>query len=206
MSESISDLQVKFGLTREQVESFFVATTKFANESLAALVAQEPSGPRIKPDSGYKHVGDGYLREVVDVRSLITICDRLIARINEVDIPFDTIVFRGMSGGLVAPTVAMMLGKELLLVRKPKDSHSTHILQGNYNVHRYIIIDDFVATSNTVRTIIRTLDERLPHETVPVALFLYNERFNWEDSEQTYEGHRIPVRPIQPIEEIPSMF
>src|SRR4051812_10409313 len=56
---------------------------------------------------------------------------------------FDAIAFRGLSGALFAPTVAMKMGKTLIAVRKKSTIHSSRIVEGDYNARRYIILDDF---------------------------------------------------------------
>lgn len=68
---------------------------------------------------------------------------------------FDTIAFRGMSGALTAPTLAMRLKKQMILVRKDgDDSHTYDRVEGNRASLRYIIVDDFVSTGKTRNTII----------------------------------------------------
>jgi adenine/guanine phosphoribosyltransferase-like PRPP-binding protein len=68
---------------------------------------------------------------------------------------FDTIAFRGMSGALLAPPIALALKKELILVRKDSDdSHTFHTVEGNCNAKRYVIVDDFVYSGKTKRAII----------------------------------------------------
>lgn len=66
---------------------------------------------------------------------------------------FDTIAFRGMSGALVAPTVALRLRKELIMVRKGEPSHARYEVEGNAAAKRVLIVDDFVSTGDTVREI-----------------------------------------------------
>lgn len=76
---------------------------------------------------------------------------------------FDTIAFRGMSGALCAPTLAMRLKKQLILVRKPEDStHDRQDVEGFKGAKRYIIVDDFVCTGNTKRAIIKAVKEFTP--------------------------------------------
>ena len=63
---------------------------------------------------------------------------------------FDTVAFTGMSGALVAPQVADILDKQMLLVRKPRDkSHGTLIeTAATYPppmaTPKILIIDDFL--------------------------------------------------------------
>jgi hypoxanthine phosphoribosyltransferase len=68
---------------------------------------------------------------------------------------FDTIAFRGMSGCLVAPTLAYVLNKYMIMIRKDNEkSHSSFKVEGNVNARRVLIVDDFVSTGETVQIII----------------------------------------------------
>jgi len=63
---------------------------------------------------------------------------------------FDSIAFRGMSGAIVAPLVAMKLKKNLLMVRKSGiTSHSGNKVEGFSKSKRYIIVDDFIESGET---------------------------------------------------------
>lgn len=76
---------------------------------------------------------------------------------------FDSLAFRGMSGAVIAPTVAIALQKELLLVRKPDESaHSYHDVEGNVSSRKYIIIDDFIASGETAQAIRRAIRSFAP--------------------------------------------
>lgn len=68
---------------------------------------------------------------------------------------FDTIAVRGVSGLLLGPGVAMVMGKSLIVVRKhEEDRHSPHICEGDRGTKRYVIVDDFMDTGATVEAII----------------------------------------------------
>ena len=63
----------------------------------------------------------------------------LVAGIKESGIECDAIAFRGMSGALVGPMVALELGKEFIMVRKRNaNSHSSYMVEGNTR-----LIDNF---------------------------------------------------------------
>jgi len=68
---------------------------------------------------------------------------------------FDAIAFRGNSGAMVAPALAMELNKYLVMVRKPNDgSHSDARVEGVIGCnYRYLIVDDTVSSGVTVVTI-----------------------------------------------------
>lgn len=76
---------------------------------------------------------------------------------------FDAIAFTGMSGCLIGPPVAMALGKEVIMVRKPDTStHSGYEVEGDYNAKRYIIIDDFRQTGETENRIVHAIKRDIP--------------------------------------------
>lgn len=76
---------------------------------------------------------------------------------------FDTIACRGLSGMVVAPTVAYLLDKQVLVVRKSvADNHSRSWVESSGEPRRYIIIDDFVFDGHTVKAIADRVAERYP--------------------------------------------
>lgn len=76
---------------------------------------------------------------------------------------FDTIAFRGMSGAVLGPALAVRLDKEMILVRKPGDgSHSCLKTEGYKRALRYIIVDDFIDTGNTMNIITQAIADFAP--------------------------------------------
>lgn len=77
---------------------------------------------------------------------------------------FDTIAFRGVSGDLLGPSLALKMGKEMLVVRKQPSaedaSHSWRSVEGNSECKGYIVVDDIVASGNTVAKIIQMINEK----------------------------------------------
>lgn len=70
---------------------------------------------------------------------------------NLAGVQFDTFVCRGISGILVAPLLARAMSKNFLIVRKPDEScHSCSRVEGTFG-HRWIFVDDFIASGNTAR-------------------------------------------------------
>lgn len=67
---------------------------------------------------------------------------------------YDTLAFSGLSGFLLGPVLCYLTGKEMIAVRKPGDNtHSFYTVEGNKNAERYIIVDDFIGSGETVRRI-----------------------------------------------------
>jgi len=77
---------------------------------------------------------------------------------------FEAIAFRGMSGALLAPILAYKTGKTLLMVRKPKQEdapqhmdHSMYRVEGDRATKRYLILDDFMCSGNTIWSIVQEI-------------------------------------------------
>ena len=85
---------------------------------------------------------------------------------------FDSIVCCGTSGLLVAPEVASILEKNLVVVRKQNDkSYSPFLIEGVVP-HRYIIVDDLICSGSTVRHIKRCFSNE-SKRTVCVGIYCY---------------------------------
>lgn len=107
---------------------------------------------------------------------------------------FEAIAFSGMSGALIAPSVAIALNKPLLLVRKPTDdSHASGdakhgcfkankfgFVEGATDASKYIIIDDFMSSGNTLIRIKSAIDECsvVSRRPVPACIGVYLYRYN----------------------------
>lgn len=76
---------------------------------------------------------------------------------------FDAIAFRGMSGAMIGPSVALELEKTFILVRKPNDNtHSEHLVEGDLGARRYVILDDFISSGRTQEAIVNAIYEVAP--------------------------------------------
>lgn len=79
---------------------------------------------------------------------------------------FDAIAFMGTSGALVAPMLAAKMKKGLILVRKggPRSngSHSASVVEGALDSKRYVIVDDFICSGRTVKSIVSKLEKYMP--------------------------------------------
>lgn len=129
-----------------------------------------------------------YLDKAIDIKQLPKTINKLVAKIRKSKIKFDTIAFRGNSGAIVAPLVAIKLKKELLLIRKGA-SHASLKIEGNCNVENYIIIDDVIETGTTIKTIINGISKFAP-DARPVGIFLYDDV---SDRHFSCKEHSVPV-------------
>lgn len=76
--------------------------------------------------------------------------------IKQSGVKFDFIAFRGTSGALLSGPLSLNLNKRLVNVRKRDGSHGFPI-EGDI-VGKFIIIDDFIASGDTMREIFKKLD------------------------------------------------
>jgi adenine/guanine phosphoribosyltransferase-like PRPP-binding protein len=75
------------------------------------------------------------------------------------DVEFDSFVCTGVSGLLMAAPIALLMNKGLTVVRKAKEhGHSKELIEGAVP-KRYLIIDDFVASGNTVARVLCAMQD-----------------------------------------------
>ena len=115
---------------------------------------------------------EGYLN--LSGKRLSKVVKRTVNMIQSTGIRFDAIAFRGFSGAIVAPAVAMLFGKPLMLIRKETRNSHGEIYEGSKRVNlRYIIIDDFIATGKTLEAIMQVVNRHVFNAHL-VAVFFYN--------------------------------
>ncbi len=91
---------------------------------------------------------------------------------------FDTIAFCGMSGAAMAFLLSHQLRVPLLCVRKKEEpSHyrrqvSNTLLEGNMDCLRYLLVDDFISSGDTVNYMIESISKELPKAKC-VAMLMY---------------------------------
>lgn len=117
-----------------------------------------PHRPRIE--------SHGYMGNWLDPHELKSHVKQAVDMLVESEIQFDAIAFRGISGAILGPQIAVALDKSMILVRKPNDgSHSlqnaaygtnsklTPLVEGDINARTYIIVDDFQSSGATAKEI-----------------------------------------------------
>lgn len=87
---------------------------------------------------------------------------------------FDAIAFTGTSGAGLAYVLSYKLKIPLICVRKKDRSHYTKRIEGAYLSNRFLIVDDFISSGNTMKRIISSINEEYPLSK-PVGIFLYSE-------------------------------
>lgn len=109
---------------------------------------------------------------------------------------FDAIAFRGLSGSLIAPALAVELNKSLIAVRKPEEiRHSSRIVEGDYNAKRYVIVDDLISTGTTARAIVEAIKNEVNSDAICIGV-LETMYLNCEEDDQFFEAKlRTPPDP-----------
>jgi adenine/guanine phosphoribosyltransferase-like PRPP-binding protein len=93
-------------------------------------------------------------------KTVVERCVRFLQQWEAKGNTFTTIAVRGLSGLLIAPMVAAELGKTLLVVRKvERTGHGSSPVEGDISAQNYIILDDFIDSGKTVRTIMEAIEE-----------------------------------------------
>lgn len=119
-----------------------------------------------RKQANYK--GSSYMKSFLEVETLKPIVENVVEKLKKKK--FDTIAYRGQSGALIAPIVALRMGKGLILVRKDEDStHSLYKTEGAI-AKRYVIIDDFIASGRTAQAIVKGVAEHTKHKAELVGM------------------------------------
>lgn len=117
-------------------------------------------GPLPKPEVRYRA---DYLRDFLNPQSMRDKVAQAVKALEPQAHLFDSIAFTGMSGTLIGPPVAMALGKEVIMVRKPDQStHSSLTVEGNYGSQHYIILDDLRSSGGTEDRIVKAISSGIP--------------------------------------------
>jgi adenine/guanine phosphoribosyltransferase-like PRPP-binding protein len=117
-----------------------------------------------------------YLYDILTAPGLKSKIRQLVKRLRSQTHQFDSIAFRGMSGAIICPLLAARLNKNLIMVRKPNSStHSTCKVEGDDCSKRYIIVDDFLCTGDTVKQIVKDVC-KFARNSKLVGVVLYSEQ------------------------------
>lgn len=134
--------------------------------------------PKPEPREGTS-VRSSYLHSVYDPEAFQRTVDITVELMRPHLADFDAIVFRGSSGAALAYPLGYLLKKPLVHVRKEL-GHAYSKVEGLYGAKRIAIVDDFVASGSTLRTIVEELvagyAERGYAPPVLTHLFLYSDR------------------------------
>lgn len=117
-------------------------------------------------------VREDYMRDAWNIRKVTR-----LARTHLAGVDYDTLVGTGLSGAIVVPQLARLLGVEAMLIRKPGDgTHGNRLGNGRLG-HKWVFVDDFISTGKTLRRVQETVglmtDWPKKFETKYVGSFLY---------------------------------
>ena len=113
------------------------------------------------------------------LKNTARLAKRALAKYN-----YDALACRGVSGLLIAPLLACRLNKSLLVVRKPSEDnlHTTRTVEGDQAARRYIIIDDFMSSGETVNAIQEEIGRFAP-QAVCLGLLEVNKLYSTDKRE-----------------------
>lgn len=122
---------------------------------------------------------------VLDSEKQRRVVERCIKELQSVE--FDTLAFIGLSGAVIAPILAYVLGKELLMIRKNggnDGSNSCYWIEGNLGAERVVIVDDIISTGYTMSQAmhaLRAIQKRHSPSIQVVGLLLHSNGDGYED-------------------------
>lgn len=159
--------------------------TETKNKSKAPTKTTPKSNPKPKTTAKTKKksvklkVRTDYLGSVYEVDRFTKLIARVSQQIEKLrkTLPFDALAFTGTSGSAVAYPISAQLKIPLICVRKTEDNnHYFQAIEGCVGAKRYLIIDDFIESGETVRRIIRTIreDACMGEQAEAVGVFLYD--------------------------------
>lgn len=102
------------------------------------------------------HIQTSYHRNIFNQENFARTVKRTVKELDFLkhQCELDAIVFRGVSGSAVAYPAAFFLGLNLIHIRKEDDdTHSRYAVEGLMGAEHVVIVDDFVSTGQTLKTI-----------------------------------------------------
>lgn len=123
-------------------------------------------------------ISSPYLGQVLTGKNIMKISKEIVKQLRPIKKTFDAIAIRGFSGALIGPTVAGLLNKDLVIVRKmTESSHSMRSIEGYVSDNlKYIIVDDFISSGNTIEQIKQSIGLKMKDAKL-VGIVVYNQNF-----------------------------
>jgi len=111
-----------------------------------------------------------------DMRHVVV--NEAVNRLKKVE--FDYLAVRGCSGLIMGGLLSHLLDKEVIIVRKEgEQSHAFSPVSVPSNLRengKYIILDDFVASGNTLKEIVKVVSDRFPAMKL-AGLYCYTQNY-----------------------------
>ena len=113
------------------------------------------------------------------------------------DVDFDTMVGTGFSGSIVIPSLALVMGKKFVLIRKETDDshHGKGRVVGELG-NRWIFVDDFIGSGRTRKRVIQKIRDAVDEgqlwgqsvTTEMVGQYTYEQRYSGEQGFMDFQA------------------
>jgi len=115
-----------------------------------------------------------YLGSVLDNKNLAKVIGRLTKKAIFIKkkIKFNGLVATGVSGLLALAPLALALKMPFAVVRKSNKNHSGCRVEGEEDITKYLIIDDFIDSGDTIIKIYKEMYDF--NESVPAGILFYD--------------------------------
>lgn len=158
---------------------------------------RKPQKKRIKHE-----IRSDYLNSIYEIKDFTKKINYIVKELKVIrrKNPFDAIAIRGVSGMAVGFPISLLLKIPLINVRKPGLSHYLDEVEGTISSKRYLIIDDFIESGNTINHIRKVIRSNLGTKTKAVGIFLY--AANREDIQDDRDGvyRKLPIYTLKDVE------
>lgn len=132
-------------------------------------------------------VGSGYFDGVLEPNKLIQTVAYAQRTLQRQKWKFDVIVCQGLSGMAVSLPLGFSMKIPVVIARKSlQGTHASSFLEGVSGPWRYIIVDDFPETGNTIDNIINTVKNHGTIDSHLAGVLFYNmkhvdaEEYKWK--------------------------
>ena len=122
---------------------------------------------------------------------------KIVKRLHK-KLKFDAVAFSGSSGCAIAFYVASKYCIPLIYVRKAKEESHGSRVECNYqgNIRKYLIVDDFISSGNTIKYIRKTIKQHAGRNRTecpePVGIFVYDPCYEeQDDAEESFDSLKI---------------
>jgi|GEM_PF-3535441 len=113
-------------------------------------------------DPNYQSSYLNYALETHRMKQTIRLAEDALRGIHD---HFQAFAFRGLSGALIAPLLAVHFDKTLIAVRKKERCHGSSLVLGDRAAKSYLIVDDQISSGTTIRWIHKYIKEWAPEMT-----------------------------------------
>jgi hypothetical protein len=145
--------------------------------------------------------GAAHTCRVLNHKNRNKIIIKAVCDLRKIKDSFDSIVCCGISGLMVAPQIAELLDKHIIVVRKRDEKCYSDFPMEGVAPYRYIILDDLVCSGSTIKHIQHTIYEDCP-KAICAGIYLYIPdecAYNTETAKLFYRDFRAKfLNPMPP--------